>query len=83
MESTESWKAMMRALAGHPPNRGRVLRLEDKGPGSREAIVRYVRTVIEKNTTPNHDASSQRLAETITASVLSRLGAGPARPYGL
>jgi hypothetical protein len=80
VEATESWQAMKRALAGKPPNRGRVLRLEDKGPGSKDAIVRYVRMAIEQHTMPKQDANPQHLAEMITTSVLNRLGAGFAAP---
>jgi hypothetical protein len=75
MESTESWRAMMDALAGRPPNRGRALWLEDRGPGSRAAIVRHVRAVIEQRTVPKDGTSPEHLAETITTSVLNRLGA--------
>lgn len=52
------------------------LRLTARGPGSRAEIAAYVKAAIEQNTTPNDDASSERLAEGITTSVLHRLGAG-------
>jgi hypothetical protein len=75
MESTESWEAMMHALAGERPHRGRVLRLEASGPGSAKAITRYVRSAIEQHAMPKADVSVDQLAETITTTVLNRLGA--------
>jgi hypothetical protein len=71
---------MIDALAGERPHRGRVLRLEDAGPGSKDAITRYVRTAIEEHTMPKTDASLEELAEIITTSVLNMLGAGYALP---
>jgi hypothetical protein len=52
------------------------LRLADTGPGSRAAIVEYVREVIEQRTTVNDDTTAERLAGGIVTSILSRLGAG-------
>lgn len=80
MESTESWHAMTRALAGERPHRGRVLRLEDAGPGSKDAITRFVHTAIEQHTVPKADASLEDLAEIIATEVLNRLGAGYVSP---
>jgi hypothetical protein len=71
---------MIDALAGERPHRGRVLRLEHRGPGSRDAITHYVRMAIEQHATPNDDSSLEQLAEIITLSVLNRLGAGYALP---
>lgn len=80
MESTESWQAMTRALAGERPHRGRALRLEDAGPGSKDAITHFVHTAIEQHTVPKTDASLEDLAEIITTAVLNRLGAGYVLP---
>jgi hypothetical protein len=52
------------------------LTLTEEGPGSRDAIVDYVRTVIEQRTTVNDDTTAERLAQGITTSILHRLGAG-------
>lgn len=52
------------------------LRLAPTGPGSRPAIIDYVRSVIEQRTTPDPDTNADRLARAITTSVLHRLGAG-------
>lgn len=52
------------------------LHLTASGPGSRAEIAAYIKTVIEQRTTPNADTSAERLAESITTSVLHRLGAG-------
>jgi penicillin V acylase-like amidase (Ntn superfamily) len=71
---------MIHALAGEQPHQARVLRLENKGPGSKDAITRYVRTAIEQHTAPKADASLEELAEIITTAVLNRLGAGYALP---
>jgi len=60
----------------HPAADGALLRLTTEGPGSRDAIVEYVQSVIEQRTTPNDDTSAERLARNIVTSVLSRLGAG-------
>jgi hypothetical protein len=77
MESTESWHAMVHALAGERPHRGRVLRLEATGPGSRDEIGCYVRTAIEQHTTPKPGCVGvEQLAEIITTTVLNKLGAG-------
>ena len=76
MESTESWHAMIHALAGERPDHGRVLRLDDEGPGSRDAITCHVRTTIEQHSTPTAEVSLDQLAEIITTAVLNRLGAG-------
>jgi antitoxin (DNA-binding transcriptional repressor) of toxin-antitoxin stability system len=54
---------------------GTALRLASSGPGTRQAIEEYVRTVIEQRTTPNDDTSAERLARSITTSILHRLGA--------
>jgi hypothetical protein len=43
---------MIHALAGEPPHCGRVLRLQNEGPGSKDAITWCVRTMIEQHTTP-------------------------------
>jgi hypothetical protein len=75
MESTQSWEAMIHALAGEQPHRGRVLRLEASGPGSEKAITRYVRSAIEQRAMPKAETSIEQLAEIITTTVLNRLGA--------
>lgn len=80
MESTKTWQAMINALSGHPPHDARVLRLEDRGPASKAGIIRYVRAVLEAHTTPKNGANTERLAETITVSVLNRLGAAYTPP---
>jgi hypothetical protein len=80
VEATESWQAMIDALAGERPHRGRVLRLEAHGPGSRAAIIRYVHKTMEQHTTPKSDTSLEQLADAITMSVLNRLGAGYVLP---
>jgi hypothetical protein len=80
VESTRSWQAMIDALACGSPKRDRVLRLEGSGPGSKDAITQYVRMAIERHTTPKDGTNPQRLAETITTSVLNRLGAGQQAP---
>jgi hypothetical protein len=76
MESTDSWRAMVHALAGERPHGGRVLRLESRGPGSKDAITGYVRSTIEQHATPKAEASLEQQAEIITTAVLNRLGAG-------
>lgn len=80
VESTESWHAMVHALAGERPRGGRVLRLEDKGPGSKDAITDYVHATIEQHAMPKAEASLEQLAEIITTTVLNRLGAGYTPP---
>jgi hypothetical protein len=75
MESTQSWEAMIHALAGDRPHRGRVLRLEASGPGSEKAIIRYVRSAIEQHATAKAEVSLEQLAAIITTTVLNRLGA--------
>ena len=77
MESTESWHAMVHALAGERPHSGRVLRLEAAGPGSRDETSCYVRTAIEQHTTPKPGCVGvEQLAEIITTTVLNKLGTG-------
>jgi hypothetical protein len=71
---------MVHTLAGERPHGGRALRLEDSGPGSKDAITGYVRTAIEQHTMPRPDVGLKELAEIITTAVLNRLGAGYASP---
>jgi hypothetical protein len=52
------------------------LRLTREGRASRTEIVAYVRAVIGERTTVNDDTTAERLAQGITTSILSRLGAG-------
>jgi hypothetical protein len=52
------------------------LRLTRAGPGSRPAIVEYVRNVLTARTAVNDDTTADRLARALTTSILSRLGAG-------
>lgn len=52
------------------------LRLTATGRASRVDIVDYVRSVIEERTMVNDDTTAERLAQGITTSILSRLGAG-------
>lgn len=53
-----------------------LLALTDDGRGSRSEIAEYVREVIEQRTVPDADTTAERIAQGITTSILSRLGAG-------
>ena len=47
------------------------------GPGSRESITEYIKTVLEQRTDVHGDTDAEKLARAITTSVLARLGIEP------
>lgn len=74
LADAQDYDRRRRELAGtRPPDVP--LALAPDGPGSRDALVAYVRTVLRDNTTVDA-TTADRLARNMITSVLHRLGAG-------